>query len=228
MRRDRLARLCYEPVVLPVRTLVREAAYRLVPPSRLLRRAAIVDKRIALTFDDGPDDMTIRYLDLLDRLGVPASFFVVGDRAEQHPDVIREYVRRGHHIAAHGHDHRRFPSLSYGELADQLRMTDRAIGPQLTGVPWVRPPYGALGARSMAQILAAGWAIALWSVDSKDYELHEPDAVVARCTPDAIAPGDVLLFHEGQQWTLDALPRIVDGLHAAGYECVTMADLFAR
>jgi peptidoglycan/xylan/chitin deacetylase (PgdA/CDA1 family) len=213
---------------MPVRALVREAAYRLAPSSRLLRRAPITDKRVALTFDDGPDEMTLEYLDLLDDLGVPATFFVVGDRADARPDLVREYVRRGHQIAVHGYDHRRFPDLTASELADQLRQSDRAIGPQPTGVPWVRPPYGALGARSMAQLLASGWVIALWSIDSKDYAHQDPEDVVARCTPDRIAPGDVVLFHEGQRWTLEALPRIVDDLRTAGYECVTMVDLFAR
>jgi peptidoglycan/xylan/chitin deacetylase (PgdA/CDA1 family) len=67
----------------------------------------------------------------------------------------------------------------------------------------------------------------MWSFDSLDYQIKDADELVARCDPAALAPGEVLLFHEGQRWTLDALPRIVGNLRDAGYECVTMADLFA-
>jgi hypothetical protein len=70
--------------------------------------------------------------------------------------------------------------------------------------------------------------VALWSVDSCDYTEHDPDRLAERCAPSVVAAGDVLLFHEGQEWTLTALPRIVAALHASGLECVTMHDLFAR
>ena len=64
-------------------------------------------------------------------------------------------------------------------------------------------------------------------MSSCDYEIRTPEGLVEACAPDKVTGGDVLLFHEGQQWTLNALPRIVTALHAAGLECVTMHDLFA-
>ena len=70
--------------------------------------------------------------------------------------------------------------------------------------------------------------IALWSVDSEDYGERDPGKIAERCSPPKVVDGDVLLFHEGQQWTLNALPRIVTALHSAGFECVTMHDLFAQ
>ncbi len=104
---------------------------------------------------------------------------------------------------------------------------DRAIGGQVTGKPWVRPPHGELDATSLVRLLSAGYTIALWSVDAHDYDDHDPRALAERCSPKRVGPGDVLLLHEGQQWTLEAIPRIVTALHASGYECVTMHDLFA-
>ena len=87
----------------------------------VLRRGPLTTKRIALTFDDGPDDMTPQYLELLDDLGVPATFFVCGERAARYPELIREYLRRGHQIANHGYDHTRFTKLSRSQLLDQLQ-----------------------------------------------------------------------------------------------------------
>src|SRR5262245_32986684 len=118
-------------VVASVRSLVRNAVVARMPG--LLRRAPIGGKRVALTFDDGPDELTPEYLELLDHFGVPATFFVCGAIAVERPDLIREYVRRGHQLANHGYDHARFTKLSRKELLDQLVRTDHAIGGQATG-----------------------------------------------------------------------------------------------
>ena len=208
-----------------LRSRVRDAVFRMLPAGRVLQRGPTTAKRVALTFDDGPDHHTEDYLAVLDRYGVPATFFIMGDNSELRPDLVREYVRRGHQIGSHGYDHNKFTDLSQTGLANQLRATEGAIGPQPEG-KWVRPPHGALGLRVIAQLLASDYVIALWSFDSKDYELDDADGIVARCAPEAIGPGEVVLFHEGMGSTLHALPRIIEGLHGAGYECVTMADLF--
>lgn len=208
-----------------LRARVKNVVFDYVPG--LLRRGPTTTKRVALTFDDGPDDYTERYLEALDDLGVPATFFLCGERALQRPDLVREYLRRGHQVANHGYDHTKFTELSRRALLDQCARTDRLLGGQVTGRSWVRPPHGAVDATSLVTLLSAGYAVALWSIDSCDYELTDPSAIVERCSPDRVGPGDVLLLHEGQEHTLRALPRIVIGLHAAGYECVTMHDLFA-
>ena len=210
---------------LPARAVVKNTIFDRVPG--ILRRGPATARRVALTFDDGPDDYTLRYLDMLDDLGVPATFFLCGDRADMHPDLVREYRRRGHQLASHGYDHKKFSELSRRALLEQCERTDDALKGQFTGRSWVRPPHGSLDPGSVVTLLAGGYTIAMWSFDACDYSDKDPASLVARCAPANITPGDVLLFHEGQQWTLDALPRIVTELHAAGYECVTMHDLFA-
>jgi peptidoglycan/xylan/chitin deacetylase (PgdA/CDA1 family) len=215
-------------VVTVARRYVKEAVFGAIPKSRLVRRGPATTRRVSLTFDDGPDPMTSRYLDLLDELGVPATFFVLGLHCERYPELAKEYVRRGHQVASHGYDHQRFPSLSWSALHDQLERTDAVLGPQPIARSWVRPPYGKVDARVLGQLIAFGSTIALWSLDSHDYEVRNTDDLVARCAPENVTPGEVILLHEGQQWTLDALPRIVLGLRGAGYEMVTMADLFAE
>ncbi|HSD87115.1 MAG TPA: polysaccharide deacetylase family protein [Kofleriaceae bacterium] len=194
----------------------------------VFRRGSATAKRVALTFDDGPDEMTPRYLEMLDELGVPATFFVCGARAAAHPDLIREYLRRGHQVANHGFDHTRFTKLGRKALIEQVAMTESAIRGQVTGRSWVRPPHGALDAGSLLALRASGYVVALWSVDSMDHAEKDPATIAETCSPAHVSAGDVVLFHEGQRWTLDALPRIVAALHDSGLECVTMHDLFAR
>jgi peptidoglycan/xylan/chitin deacetylase (PgdA/CDA1 family) len=212
--------------VTSVRTLVKNVFLDRIPG--VLRKGPSDTRRIALTFDDGPDDRTLQYLDLLDDLGVPATFFVCGERAVERPDLIREYIRRGHQVANHGFDHQSFPKLARRALLDQVEKTDAAIGGQVTGRSWVRPPHGHIDPASLVTLRASGYVVALWSIDSCDYSERDPAKLAETCGPENVSSGDVLLFHEGQQWTIDALRRIVPALHASGLECVTMQDLFAR
>jgi peptidoglycan/xylan/chitin deacetylase (PgdA/CDA1 family) len=92
----------------------------------------------------------------------------------------------------------------------------------------VRPPHGSIDATSLFAMRTAGYIVALWTVDSCDYDIRDANQLAEKCSPAVVGAGDVLLFHEGQPWTLEALPRIVAALHASGLECVTMHDLFAR
>lgn len=193
---------------------------------RVIRRGPGSARRVAITFDDGPQPLTNQYLDTLDRIGAAGTFFIMGDLTTAHPEMMREYVRRGHQLAGHGWNHRSFPTLSMSELRKQLVDTDASIGPQPAG-RWIRPPYGALSPRSLAQLLASGYTVALWSFESKDHEITDPDELAARCAPEHVSPGEVMLFHEGYAHTLAALPRIVGALREAGYECVTMWDLLS-
>jgi peptidoglycan-N-acetylglucosamine deacetylase len=207
-----------------VRALVKNAVFDRVP--HLRRRGPTTARRVAITFDDGPDDQTTQLLDLLDELGIPATFFLCGTTAEAHPAAVRDYLRRGHQVASHGYDHQRFTALSRRELLDQCSRTEQALNGQLSGRPWIRPPHGELGAGSIVTLLAAGYTVALWSLDSCDYDDKDPESIAKRCAA-SVGPGEVLLFHEGQAWTREAVRRVVMKLHADGYECVTMLDLFA-
>jgi peptidoglycan-N-acetylglucosamine deacetylase len=205
-------------------------ADRLVPRSRLVRRGPTTRRRVALTFDDGPGELTPAFLDVLAKHRVPATFFLIGRFCAEHPELAREYHRRGHQVGLHGYDHRSFPALGLSELDDQLRSTAACLGNDArvgaTGRAWVRPPHGALDARSLVQLLASDYVVAMWSLDSEDYVSgSDADDIAARCAPARVSPGEVILMHEDASATLEALPRIIRGLRGDGYELVTLADL---
>jgi peptidoglycan/xylan/chitin deacetylase (PgdA/CDA1 family) len=204
--------------------IVRRAiAPRICPQRLLLVRGAPSSRHVALTFDDGPDWMTERYLALLDRLRVRATFFLIGKLAAAQPELTRLYLRSGHEVLSHGYTHRRFPLLTFAGLRDELTRTE-ALLPQVER-RFVRPPKGALDARSGAALLYLGYTPVMWSIDSMDHRVTDPVELVDTLRRKDVGGGEILLLHEGQEWTLSALPEIVAHLRARGLSPVTLSEL---
>ena len=206
---------------------MRGIAEKLAPPSLLVTRGAGSRREVAITFDDGPDPLLPEYLDVLDRFGARATFFLLGGACAKRRDGLLELVRRGHEAASHGYTHRRFPSLAAPALADELDRTAALLPVPRTPRPLVRPPQGALSFAALARCARLGYTTVMWSLDSDDCRTEDPKVVMARTAPERVAPGEIILFHEGQRWTLEALPEILTGLTSAGYALVTVGELLA-
>ena len=181
--------------------------------------------RVALTFDDGPTPLTRDYLAVLDELGARATFFVVGEMCAKHPDVVAEIAARGHELAGHGYTHRRFTELSPGELSDELERTQALLPPSAQVRPFVRPPHGAMSLRSMLTCSRRGFTTVLWSYNSDDWRKKETSQVEEVFNEHTAEAGEIVLLHDGQSWTMNALPRIVGALGKAGHELVTVGEL---
>jgi peptidoglycan-N-acetylglucosamine deacetylase len=207
------------------RARLKRRAADALPRAVLVRQGATTAKRLALTFDDGPHALTPAYLDVLDSFGARATFFVVGKTCAAHPDALRAVVARGHELAGHGFTHTAFPKLDAVALRDELDRTSALLPPARVGRRLVRPPTGATSLRSLALCARAGYTTVLWSRDSDDCRTTSADEVAARVAPDVVQPGDIVLLHESQEWTLAALPRILEGLVRAGFETVPVGEL---
>jgi peptidoglycan/xylan/chitin deacetylase (PgdA/CDA1 family) len=203
---------------------VKQLAARLLPAELLVCRGPANGRRIALSFDDGPAALTHAYLDVLDAFGAKATFFLVGARSALRPEEVSEISRRGHEIGNHGYTHRTFPELSRDELIGELENT-AALLPPPRGRRLVRPPRGAVSAGALVASALAGYTTALWSYDSNDWRVHDADAIGDSLQQASITPGEILLFHEDQAWTLAALPGILRHLNEEGHELVTLSDL---
>jgi peptidoglycan-N-acetylglucosamine deacetylase len=171
-------------------------------------------RRIAISFDDGPTPATTpRLLEILRRFGATATFFLVGSRAEAHPELVRAIVEAGHAAYAHGYSHRRLDGLTEAEVLDELTRTEALIARHRPAPsPYlVRLPYGA-GHRSarMHRLLRAWRAdcqLAHWSYNTEDFRLAEdclslPElqdrcrAAVRRALAQRRFVGSVVLMHE--------------------------------
>lgn len=188
---------------------------------------AAVWGRVALTFDDGPTQLTPRLLELLDELDVRATFFVIGELCAAEPGLVRAIHDAGHELAGHGYSHRRFTQLGRDELKSELRRTHALLPAQRNTRPLVRPPYGSLSVGALLACAELGFTTVLWSLNSCDWRLRDPQEVTRTTLERPATPGEIVLFHEGQTWTLDALPAIVGGLRQAGHELVTVGELLA-
>jgi peptidoglycan-N-acetylglucosamine deacetylase len=198
----------------------------LLPRSWLMVRGPRAHRRIALTFDDGPTELTGAVLDVLDQHRARATFFLVGKLCAKLPKVAESVAAVGHQIGGHGFTHRVFPALSHHELLDELERTDGLLPGLANGRRLVRPPHGSISARSLISCASAGYATALWSHDVGDTRARSADQVIAGFERHPPAAGDIVLLHEDHRPTLEALPRLLTELSAKGYELVTIDELF--
>jgi peptidoglycan/xylan/chitin deacetylase (PgdA/CDA1 family) len=196
-----------------------------LPRSIIVRRGPTRAKEVALTFDDGPHALTDAYLDVLDRYDARATFFVIGKACAAHPGAVRRIVARGHEVAGHGFEHIAFPKLEGAALDDELARTAALLPPPRTRRALVRPPTGQTTPASLARCARAGYSTVLWSRDSDDCRTQNPDEIVARLAPEALTPGEIVLLHECQAWTLAALPKILENLTRAGWRMVPVGEL---
>lgn len=191
------------------------------------KRSRTTPGRVALTFDDGPTSLTPRLLDVLAELDVRGTFFVIGELCAARPELVRAIADAGHELASHGYTHRRFTALSRRELEAELSRTRDLLPRPSTARPLVRPPYGSISPYSLLICAQRGFTTVLWSLNSHDWRLQDAGDVARKTLTQRATPGEILLFHEGQAWTLDALPTIVGGLRQAGHELVTVGELLA-
>jgi peptidoglycan-N-acetylglucosamine deacetylase len=174
---------------------------------------------VTLTFDDGPHPLgTPAVLDALDAAGVKAVFFMVGERVLAAPAVAAEVAARGHGIALHGHRHRNLLRLSPAAVARDLEAGHDAIATATGREPRLhRPPYGIYSGPALRIVRERGYEPLLWSRWGHDWRrFTTPGRIAAEVTRD-LRPGDVLLLHDGDDYsardswrrTVAALPRIL-------------------
>lgn len=188
--------------------------------------AAIVNENgpvIALTFDDGPyPKVTGHILDVLEKNGVCATFFVLGSRIEGHEDMLTRMDELGCEIGNHSFSHADLTRLSKADCQRELSDTDAEIR-RVTGheASVVRPPYGYYNKTVMS---AAGRPLILWTVDTNDWRGKAPGEIADYVIQQA-KEGSVILMHDQQTQTADAMEMIIPTLIKEGFRFVTVSEL---
>lgn len=200
-----------------------------VPSGEAVGSAGSGGKEIALTFDDGPSAYTAKVLDILDRHGAKATFFVVGRDTGGRLDLMRRAVESGHELGNHTWSHAALTALAKQKRHAEVQGTSDAIvkavghGPRL-----FRPPYGAMRPGTNREVRRLGMLPVVWSVDPHDYEPGVTSKKLVARVRKALRPGSIILLHDGggdRRKTIAALPKILDEIAKRGYRAVTVTQL---
>lgn len=203
------------------------------PRSRLyspvLVRLPIDARRVWLTIDDGPSVDTRAILDLLDAHGAKATFFLVGDRALQRADDVREIARRGHGIGNHSASHPQawFWALGPRRMAAEIARTQDILRDLAGTAPhWFRAVVGMANPFVSAPLKSLGLARVAWNARGFDGVGASPEDVARRIEA-GLSPGAIVLLHEGGAATrsVETIGRVLQRLDALGYRTVLPEDV---
>ena len=187
-----------------------------------------VGKAVYLTFDDGPiPEVTPRVLEILDRYKVKATFFMVGENIDKHPEVFAQVVQAGHSIGNHTYNHMKGWRVSTATYLANVHKWEEAVArniPHGCSAPdpiRFRPPYGRTWVWQRKAVQRLGYEIYLWDVLTRDYNPRRtPEAMLAQIKRQT-RPGSIINFHDSvksNERMLAVLPRAIEWLQKEGYD----------
>ncbi|QCI97688.1 polysaccharide deacetylase family protein [Agrobacterium larrymoorei] len=201
---------------------------------KIIPRVETAQPVVALTLDDGP---TLRYtrdvLNILNDRDVKATFFLTGREIEETPALAAEIVRRGHQIGNHSYSHSDMTLMSTGKIRDEIERTDKAIrNAGYQGEIYFRPPYGKKLITLPWYLSQTGRTSITWDVEPESYaDIAEDADAMAKHVIENARNGSIILLHvmyRSREASRQALPKVIDGLKARGFQFVTVSDLISR
>jgi polysaccharide deacetylase family sporulation protein PdaB len=191
------------------------------------------EKVIALTFDDGPHPVyTKQILKLLDKYNAKATFFVVGQRAKNNPDIIKQLQENGHEIGNHTYRHPSVSSITSSGLQKEIEDTDSTIYSITKTFPKLfRPPGGVYNEKVVEAAKHGNHLVVMWSwtQDTKDWSNPGTKRIADKVCKNA-RPGNIVLFHDlggNRTQTVKAVEIILDRLSKEGYTFVTVSRMLS-
>lgn len=181
------------------------------------------DKRIALTFDDGPSRKnTAVLLDALKERNVKATFFVLGLNVVKYPDLVKRMVDEGHEVGNHTYSHKNLFQLDDDEIKEEIDITNNLIKDITGSNPKIfRPSYGNYN-ENIKNI--ANMEVVNWTIDSLDWRLKNTKKIYNRVIY-KLKGNDIVLLHDIYKTSVNAAIKIIDKLQAEGYEFVTISEI---
>lgn len=181
------------------------------------------DKKVALTFDDGPDpDVTTRVLDILNKYDAKATFYMLGSRVEYYPETAKKVQDAGHELGNHSWTHSDLTKASDEKILSEIDRTSKIIE-EVTGVKphSFRPPYGAFNDNVKQQ---TDLPIVLWDVDTLDWKHRNPQQLLAYAKKQ-VKNNSIILMHDIHHATADGLDALMSYLQEEGYTFVTVSEI---
>ena len=191
--------------------------------NEIMVTADVAEKKVAITFDDGPNkDYTADLLEGLKERGVQATFFLLGAEIEKSPELVERMYKEGHLIGTHSYQHVNLCSLTDEKAVEQIVKTNTLIE-EITGEcpQFIRPPFGCW---KKELDYKAKMIEVLWDIDPKDWCTSNTSVVVQRVLKN-MEDGDIILLHDASKSSVDAALQIIDQLQREGYLFVTVEEL---
>ncbi|MBQ7810288.1 MAG: polysaccharide deacetylase family protein [Clostridia bacterium] len=184
------------------------------------------EKKVAISFDAAwGNEQTSELLDILDRYDVKATFFLVGQWVDNFPDSVKEISKKGHDVENHSNTHAHMPELSLEGMTEEIVSCNDKIKALTGKCPTLfRPPYGDYNNNVVGAVKTQNMYCIQWDVDSLDWKDLSAAEITNRITS-KIQPGSIVLLHNGAKNTPEALPSIIEGIRAQGYELVPISEL---
>ena len=194
-------------------------------------------KRLALTYDDGPNDPHTRHLlDVLAKHEVRATFFLIGRYVQQQPDIARGILAAGHTVGNHTFNHPLLIFKTAAEIRHELSECSRAIA-DVVGEPprFFRPPFGGRRPAILRIAREMGLEPIMWNVPGNDWKAPSAEAIVANVAKQ-LRGGDVILLHDGshqnigvdRSQTVIATDRLIERYKSEGYQFVTIPEMMGK
>jgi peptidoglycan/xylan/chitin deacetylase (PgdA/CDA1 family) len=218
------------------------AGYQSMAPTgqwygKTFTRLSRASRKLALTYDDGPNDPhTLRLLEVLARHGVRATFFLIGQFVVQRPDIVREVVAAGHAIGNHTHTHPNLIFKNSSATRLQLGRCSEAIAEAVGIQPRLfRPPFGGRRPATLQAARAAGLIPIMWSVTGYDWSA-ESAAAIEKKVVGGVRGGDVILLHDGshkaiggdRSHTVLATDHLIERYQGEGFKFITIPEVLAE
>jgi peptidoglycan/xylan/chitin deacetylase (PgdA/CDA1 family) len=208
-----------------LRQALKEGMTRTLPRRLFVARGSAASRSVHLTFDDGPHEThTPELLDMLKAHRVPATFFVVGDCAERHPEIVQRMAREGHTIGHHSYHHTEPESTSAGQLMGEVERTQALLYPLIGHFPGLfRPPRGAVTAAKLWRLWLSGQTVVLWNVDPQDCARQSADELGAWFAAHPLRGGDIVLLHDDMPHAIRVLPEVIAEARRRGLDFQALA-----
>lgn len=190
------------------------------------RNKQLTEKKIALTFDDGPHPITHQVLDLLREYEMKATFFCIGKEIEKYPEILKRIHKEGHTVGNHTYTHStKMGFLSARKITQEIRITNKLIAEKIHQKPQLfRPPFGVTNPNIATATEDLKMKVIGWNVRSLDTVLSKEHDILGRVLP-RIKPGAIILFHDTSERTLHVLEQLLPYMKNKQFQSVTVDQL---
>jgi len=181
----------------------------------------IDDKKIGISFDDGPTENTLSILNILKKHKVKAGFFCIGKNIERHPDIFNKIIIDGHLVGNHTYSHtRKMGTLGVSKIIWEIEECNR-VAAEVAGIKMnlFRPPFGIVNPKTKKALQKTGLVSVGWSIRSFDAILSSEEMILKRIKK-RIKPGAVILLHDNNAKTVNILEQLLLFLDENQYEVV--------